>query len=60
MVLYNLGCIYALGGETARALDCLEGAVRAGLTQKGWFDHDTNLDSLRSEARFRALYPFLG
>jgi hypothetical protein len=29
--------------------------VRAGLRQKGWFDHDSNLDPLRQKPRFMAL-----
>lgn len=59
MVLYNLGCIYALAGEPEKALDCLEEAVRVGLTQKGWFEHDSNLDSLRGHPRFLALLQYL-
>jgi adenylate cyclase len=55
MTLYNAGCIYALLGEADRALQCVEDAVRNGLTQKGWFEHDSNLDALRSEPRFQAL-----
>lgn len=52
MVLYNLGCIHALAGNPAEALDCLEHAVELGLSQRGWFEHDSNLDPLRREARF--------
>ncbi|HEY7573548.1 MAG TPA: tetratricopeptide repeat protein, partial [Thermoanaerobaculia bacterium] len=55
MLLYNIGCIHSLAGETGEALDCLERAVAAGLTQRGWFLHDTDLDPLRGEARFHAL-----
>jgi serine/threonine protein kinase/Flp pilus assembly protein TadD len=55
MVLYNLACIWALAGHTGEAIDCLEQAVRNGLTQKGWLEHDGNLDPLRSHPRFQAL-----
>jgi serine/threonine protein kinase/Flp pilus assembly protein TadD len=55
MLLYNLGCIYSLAGEVEEAIDCLERAVESGLTQKGWFEHDSDLDPLRAHPRFRAL-----
>ncbi len=55
MLLYNVGCIYSLAGEVDEAIDALERAVDHGLTQKGWFEHDSNLDPLRSHPRFEAL-----
>ena len=55
MLLYNLGCIYSLAGEIEGALDCLERAAAYGLTQKGWYEHDSNLDPLRQHPRFKAL-----
>jgi len=55
MLLYNLGCIYSLAGEVEEAVDCLERAVAQGLTQKGWYEHDSNLDPLRAHPRFQAL-----
>jgi TolB-like protein len=55
MILYNLGCIYSLAGEIDEALDCLERSVALGLTQKGWYEHDSNLDPLRQQPRFKAL-----
>jgi len=60
MLLYNLGCIYSLAGEGEEAIDCLERAVARGLTQKGWFEHDSNLDPLRDHPRFKALMDKLG
>lgn len=60
MLLYNLGCIHALAADPEVAMDCLEQAVRAGLTQKGWFQHDGDLDSLRNLPRFQALLDSLG
>jgi adenylate cyclase len=55
MVLYNVACIYSMAGRASEALDCLEKAVDAGLTQRGWFEHDSNLDFVRSDPRFQAL-----
>jgi adenylate cyclase len=55
MLLYNLGCIYSLAGEVDEALECLESAVRHGVTQKGWYEHDSNLDPIRGHPRFQAL-----
>lgn len=55
MVLYNVGCIYSMAGKLSEALDCLERAARAGLSQKEWYEHDTNLDPLRETPRFKAL-----
>jgi TolB-like protein/tetratricopeptide (TPR) repeat protein len=60
MLLYNLGCIYSLAGEVEEALDCLESAVRHGVTQKGWYEHDSNLDPIRRHPRFEALLAGLG
>lgn len=55
MLLYNLGCIYSLAGEIEEAIDCLERAASSGLIQKGWYEHDSNLDPLRKHSRFKAL-----
>ena len=55
MLLYNAGCIYALLGAPDEALDCLERSVAGGLTQKEWYENDSNLDSLRGTLRFEAL-----
>ncbi len=55
MVLYNIGCIYSMLGHVDEAISCLEKSVAKGLTQKGWFEHDNNLDPLRRHPRFRKL-----
>jgi adenylate cyclase len=55
MLPYNLGCIHALAGEPEEALECLRRAVAAGLTQKGWFLHDGDLDPLRGLPGFAEL-----
>jgi len=59
MVLYNVACIQCLAGRCEDALASLERAVRSGLTQKGWLEHDSNLDPLRNHPRYQALIRFL-
>ncbi|MBP1659913.1 MAG: serine/threonine protein kinase with repeat, partial [Candidatus Aminicenantes bacterium] len=55
MLLYNLGCIHSLAGDVEEAVDCLERAASGGLLQKGWYEHDGDLDPLRGHPRFKAL-----
>ena len=55
MLLYNVGCIFGLLDLAEPALECLEKAAASGLTQRGWYEHDSNLDSLRDQPRFRKL-----
>ena len=55
MLLYNIACIRSMAGAGDAALDCLERSVAAGLRYKGWLEHDSNLDAIRSHPRFQAL-----
>ena len=55
MLLYNLGCIHALAGNSEEALDCLQQAIAGGLSQKNWFLQDGDLDAIRSHSRFQEL-----
>ncbi|MDH3651890.1 MAG: adenylate/guanylate cyclase domain-containing protein, partial [Saprospiraceae bacterium] len=55
MLLYNAGCVYALLDMKQEALSCLERSYAAGLTMKGWYENDSNLDSLRDDPRFGKL-----
>jgi tetratricopeptide (TPR) repeat protein len=55
MVLYNVACIYAKLGNVDAALNCLERAVDAGLTLKGWIVNDSDLEPVRSNRRYQAL-----
>ncbi len=55
MLLYNVGCIYSLLGMAQEAVTCLEKAVANGLTQRGWYEHDSNLDPLRAHPRFQKM-----
>jgi adenylate cyclase len=55
MLLYNVGCIYSMLGNVEEAVDCVVQAAQKGLTQKAWYEHDNNLDNIRSHPRFRQL-----
>ncbi len=55
MTLYNVACVYALSGRPDAALSCLEKAVDNGFGHKEWLEHDTDLESLRADARFQSL-----
>ena len=55
MLLYNVGCVFSLAGETDRALECLEESVRGRLAYVDWLRQDSNLDPLREHPRFQAL-----
>jgi adenylate cyclase len=52
MLLYNAACVYALLGMKLEALNCIERSYNAGLTLRGWYENDSNIDSLRDEPRF--------
>jgi TolB-like protein/Flp pilus assembly protein TadD len=54
-VLYNVGCVYALLGESDEALGCLEKAIHNGFGQREWIENDSDLDSLRGLPRFQKL-----
>lgn len=61
MLLYNLGCIYSLAGDYEEAMSCLEKSIGVGrMTQKAWYEHDSNLDPLRGLPRFKELLDSLG
>jgi len=59
MVLYNVACIQCLGGRIEDAMESLERAVRNGLMQRAWVEHDSNLDPLRTHSRYQALLDLL-
>jgi tetratricopeptide (TPR) repeat protein len=59
MVVYNVACIQSLAGRIEDAIASLERAVRIGLTQKDWLEHDSNLDPLRHHPRYQALIKLL-
>ncbi len=59
MVLYNVACIQALAGCVEEAVQSLEQAIRKGLTERGWIEHDSNLDPVRSHPRYPSLIRLL-
>ncbi len=54
-VLYNVACNYATLNRPDEAIEYLAQALAQGEWYKGWAEHDSSLDSLRSDARFQAL-----
>lgn len=55
MVLYNLGCSYALTSRVEEALETLTRAVKAGYHDADWMGRDRDLKILHKDPRFRAL-----
>lgn len=55
--LYNCACSFTTMGDFERAIDCLERSVKKGMAQMDWITHDTDLDPLRGDPRFKALLP---
>jgi adenylate cyclase len=55
LVLYNIACFFSMSGDSDRALDLLIRAVDSGWGDRAWLETDSDLDSLRSDPRFKAL-----
>jgi serine/threonine protein kinase/Tfp pilus assembly protein PilF len=55
-IQYNVACLFALAGESGRAIDCLQNAVKAGFAHMDWVEKDPDLDSLRDDPRFKSLH----
>jgi hypothetical protein len=45
----------ALLGCVEEAITCLERGADEGLAERGWYEHDSNLDPLRDHSRFQQL-----
>ncbi len=54
-LLYNVACVYAIEGRRDDALQCLERAIDKGYGHREWIEHDSDLNSLRTDRRFQAL-----
>lgn len=54
-VRYNVACLYSLEGMKDKAIACLEEAIRVGFGNRGWLEHDPDLNPLRGDPRFEAL-----
>ncbi len=55
-ILYNVACVYSLLGQVDEGIDCLEKAMTHAYWYKRWAEHDSDLDNLRSDPRFQALF----
>ena len=58
---YNVACIHSLLGNLDQAFDLLERLIpNAGQEMKrGWVQHDTDLDPLRSHPRYKKILEIL-
>ena len=54
IALYNLACAYALTGRTDEAFEALKASGDAGFDLAEPMRSDSDLDSLRDDARFEA------
>ena len=54
-LLYNVACVYAIEGQKEEALQALERAIDKGYGHREWIEHDSDLNSLRTDRRFQAL-----
>ena len=55
MLLYNVCCTYAQLGMLNESLDALEHAVEKGWGDKAWLEHDSDLDTIRENPRYKAI-----
>jgi hypothetical protein len=53
---YNLACIYAVGGRKEQALSILKEVLPRSQSLSDWSRQDTDLDGLRDDPEFQALY----
>jgi len=56
LVLYNVACNYSILGEHEKAIRCLDEAITFGYGQREWLENDSDLDPLRDNPRFQALF----
>jgi serine/threonine protein kinase/Tfp pilus assembly protein PilF len=55
MLLYNVACTYAQLGMPDEALSALESSVEKGWGDRNWIEHDSDLESIRTSPRYRAI-----
>jgi rhodanese-related sulfurtransferase len=55
-VVYNQACFYAINGWPDKALQLLPEALRLRPTLIEWSHHDSDLDGLRADAAFQAIF----
>jgi Flp pilus assembly protein TadD len=54
VALYNIACVHALDGDRDAAFASLDKAIAAGFYKTKYLEEDSDLASLRSDARFAA------
>ena len=52
---YNMACSYALDNNPDKAFEALNKAVDFGFFRKNQYENDTDLTSLKSDARWKTL-----
>ncbi len=55
--LYNLGCFYSLAGQAAPAIEQIRAAFALNPALVEWSRQDSDLDPLRDDPGFKALFP---
>ena len=55
VLLYNVACNFATLGEVEESIGFLTRAAEHGTVNAAWMRNDTDLASLRGDARFQAL-----
>ena len=53
--LYNLACLYSLTSKKEKALEYLEKSIKAGFTNVGHIQQDSDLDNIRNEEKYKEL-----
>ena len=56
----NLGCFYAIGGDSDEAFTCLNRAVDLGFAHREWMENDLDMESLYGDPRWRQLLERFG
>jgi adenylate cyclase len=60
---YNIACVYSLLGQPDQAVELLEKVLPfldAVAARRAWFQHDSDLDPIRSDPRFQKLIETIG
>jgi len=60
LIQYNAACAYIGLEKFEEAIGCLESAIGKGFLSRDWMDHDSDLDPLRDDPRFKELMTRLG
>jgi tetratricopeptide (TPR) repeat protein len=55
LALYNLACLYSLTNKKEKALEYLEKSIKAGFTNAGHIQQDSDLDNIRNEEKYKEL-----